>query len=222
MSFPLFVRELASAGILSGQQFHASGRARQGPTIPGATILKVVRERLTFSNVVAVIALFVALGGTAVAALDRNSVGSLQLKKNAVTNSKIRNGAVTGPKVKESTLGKVPRASVADTAEPLAYARVAFNGAVDPRYAKNILGSQVTHPSPGLYCFDLPYQPKTGQVTAEADAEPDDIASIEIAGANGSATVSDCAPNNEVEVFTFDTETSSGLQDGEFYIELNG
>ena len=185
-------------------------------------MLKAVRERLTFSNVLAIIALFIALGGSAVAALDRNSVGTRQLKKNAVATSKIRNGAVTGPKVKESTLGKVPRASLADTAAPFAYARVSFNGAVDPTYAKNIAQSQVTHPSPGLYCFDLPYRPKTGQVTAEADAEPDDIASIEIAGANGSSTVSDCPPHNEVEVFTFDTETSSGLQDAEFYIELDG
>ena len=176
---------------------------------------------MTFSNVVAVAALFIALGGTAVAALDANSVGPRQLKKNAVLTAKIRDGAVTGPKVKLSTLGKVPRAAIADTAAPFAYARVAFNGAIDPRFAKKIAGSQVTHPSPGLYCFDLPFLVKSGQVTAEADAEPDDIASLEIAGANGSPTVSDCPPNNEVEVFTFDTETSSGLQDGEFYIELN-
>jgi hypothetical protein len=185
-------------------------------------MLKAVRDKMTFSNVVAVIALFVALGGTAAAALDANSVGPRQLKKNAVITAKIRNGAVTGPKIKLSTLGKVPRAAVADTAEPLAYARVGFDGSVDLRYAKGIVQSQITHPSPALYCFDLPYRPKTGQVTVESDAEPDDIASIEIAGANGQATVSDCPPNNEVEVFTFDTETSSGLQDAEFYIELNG
>jgi hypothetical protein len=72
---------------------------------------------------VALLALFVALGGTSMAAtqLAKNSVGTKQLKKNAVTNPKIKNGAVTGAKiannsvtgadVRESSLGTVPNAS---------------------------------------------------------------------------------------------------------------
>ena len=76
---------------------------------------------------VGVLALFIALSGTAYAAtLPRNSVGPAQLKKNAVTSAKINKNAVTGPKVKadsltgldirESTLGKVPSAATADRA----------------------------------------------------------------------------------------------------------
>lgn len=43
-------------------------------------------------NVVAYLALFVALGGTATAAtLARNSVGNAQLKSNAVTSAKVKN-----------------------------------------------------------------------------------------------------------------------------------
>ena len=51
--------------------------------------------------VIAVIALFVALGGTTYAAtsLPKNSVGSKQLKKNAVTSKKIKNGSVTSGKI---------------------------------------------------------------------------------------------------------------------------
>ena len=47
--------------------------------------------RLTFANVISVLALFVALGGVSYAAvtLPAHSVGTLQLKKNAVTLSKI-------------------------------------------------------------------------------------------------------------------------------------
>jgi hypothetical protein len=60
---------------------------------------------------VAVVALFVALGGTGYAALrlSKNSVGSKQLKKNAVTTSKIKNGAVTAGKIKNGavTAGKI-------------------------------------------------------------------------------------------------------------------
>jgi hypothetical protein len=49
-------------------------------------------KQLSFSNVVAGAALFVALGGTAVAAvtLERDSVGAPQIKKDAVRSSEIR------------------------------------------------------------------------------------------------------------------------------------
>ena len=46
-----------------------------------------VRKKLTYSNVIACLALFVALGGVAVAAgLPKNSVGAKQLKNGAVTD----------------------------------------------------------------------------------------------------------------------------------------
>jgi len=54
-------------------------------------------------NAIAMIALFIALGGTASAAtLAVNSVGTKQLKKNAVTTVKIKNKAVTTPKIKDA------------------------------------------------------------------------------------------------------------------------
>lgn len=55
-------------------------------------LLARVRTRLTYANVIATLALFVALGGTsyAVVKLPRNSVGATQLRKNAVTSAKVR------------------------------------------------------------------------------------------------------------------------------------
>jgi len=55
---------------------------------------------------VALLALFVALGGTGYAALKlpKNSVGSKQLAKGAVKNSDLAANAVTGPKVKRGSL----------------------------------------------------------------------------------------------------------------------
>ena len=91
-------------------------------------MLQSLRRRLTFANVISVIALFAALGGGAYAAvaLPKNSVGSKQLKKNAVTSAKIGKNAVTGAKVKDgsltgadinlATLPKVGSASNADNA----------------------------------------------------------------------------------------------------------
>jgi hypothetical protein len=56
---------------------------------------------------VALVALFVALGGTSIAAVTSvplRSVGPAQLKNNAVTNPKIAGNAVTSNKVKNGTL----------------------------------------------------------------------------------------------------------------------
>jgi hypothetical protein len=67
---------------------------------------KRVGERLTFANVIACIALFVALGGASYAAIQvpKNSVGTKQLKRNAVTASKIRRNAVTSTKIKRGAI----------------------------------------------------------------------------------------------------------------------
>jgi hypothetical protein len=56
--------------------------------------------KLNYSNVIATLALFVALGGVAVAAgLPKNSVGPKQLKRGAVTTAKLRKAAVTSGKL---------------------------------------------------------------------------------------------------------------------------
>lgn len=53
----------------------------------------------TPATVIACLALFVALGGSAYA-VTANSVGSKQLKRNAVTAPKIKKNAVTAPKIR--------------------------------------------------------------------------------------------------------------------------
>ncbi|HEX8754453.1 MAG TPA: hypothetical protein VF731_13655 [Solirubrobacterales bacterium] len=59
-----------------------------------------LRPKLNYSNVIATLALFIALGGVAVAAgLPKNSVGTRQLKRGAVTAAKIRKQAVTSGKI---------------------------------------------------------------------------------------------------------------------------
>lgn len=75
-------------------------------------MLESVRSRLSYANVTATLALFVALGGVSYAAvtLPRNSVGNAQLKRNAVTGAKVRSGAI-GP----SDLTKSVRAQLAKT-----------------------------------------------------------------------------------------------------------
>jgi len=76
--------------------------------------------------IVALIALFAALTGSAYAALGKNTVGSKQLKQKAVTTGKIANNAITGVKVANGSLtgedinlaalGTVPNATSASSA----------------------------------------------------------------------------------------------------------
>lgn len=91
-----------------------------------------IASRLTYANVVATAALFIALGGGAYAAfkVPKNSVGTKQLKNGAVTNKKLRNGAVTGGKVKAGSLtGKQINAATLGTVPNAANAASASNAA---------------------------------------------------------------------------------------------
>jgi hypothetical protein len=74
-----------------------------------------LRPKLTYSNAIATIALFVALGGVAVAAgLPKNSVGPKQLKRGAVKARSLGRGAVTSPKLapKSVIVGKLGPSAV--------------------------------------------------------------------------------------------------------------
>jgi hypothetical protein len=65
-----------------------------------------IRSRLTYSNTIATLALFVALGGAAVAAgLPRNSVGANQLKRRAVTAAKLAPKSVIAGKLGPNSVG---------------------------------------------------------------------------------------------------------------------
>jgi hypothetical protein len=63
-------------------------------------MIAAVRSKVTYSNVIATMALFIALGGVAVAAgIPRHSVGPQQLKRGAVTTAALRKQAVTSGKL---------------------------------------------------------------------------------------------------------------------------
>ena len=123
-----------------------------------------MRPKLTYANVVATLALFIAMGGASAFAatqLAKNSVGAKQLKKNsvitakikneAITAAKVKNGTLTGTQINSSTLGSVPAATNATNAanasqlggqSPSSYARtelepVHYVGALvgDPAFA---------------------------------------------------------------------------------------
>jgi hypothetical protein len=60
-----------------------------------------ILEKLTFANVMSMTAVFIALGGSAVAAtLAKNSVGARQIKTNAVGASEVKRNAVGTSEIK--------------------------------------------------------------------------------------------------------------------------
>ena len=69
-------------------------------------MLRRLRQRLTFANLMSSAAVFIALGGTSYAlTLPRNSVGAQQIRRGAVRASEIRSGAVRSSDVKDRSLG---------------------------------------------------------------------------------------------------------------------
>jgi hypothetical protein len=70
-----------------------------------------MRRRLTYSNVMATIAVFIALGGSSYAV---TRISGSQLKNNSVPGKKLKRNTIGGAKIKESRLGRVPRARLAD------------------------------------------------------------------------------------------------------------
>jgi hypothetical protein len=93
--------------------------------------VKHLSKHLSFANVIACIALFVALSGAAYAAttlgkksvktqnLANGSVTTLKLRGGSVTNLKLRNGAVTGAKIANATIGSSQLANGAVRSEQL-------------------------------------------------------------------------------------------------------
>src|SRR5438270_7306696 len=87
-----------------------------------------LRGRITSAHVIALIALFVALGGGAyaVTTAPNNSVNSASVKDESLLGKDIKNGSLTGldvkdnsltgADIKELTLGQVPKAAQAGTA----------------------------------------------------------------------------------------------------------
>ena len=65
-----------------------------------------VRGMLSYANVMATAAVFIALGGSSYAAVKvaRNSVGSAQIRAKAVGSSELRGNAVTSSRIRDRTI----------------------------------------------------------------------------------------------------------------------
>jgi hypothetical protein len=71
-------------------------------------MLTRIGSRLTYANVVATLALFVALGGSAMAAHEL--IDGKDIEKGSEPGNRLKPKTVTGKQVKTATLGRVPNA----------------------------------------------------------------------------------------------------------------
>jgi len=83
--------------------------------------MEKLRPKLTYANVIATLALFLALGGGAAYAatnLGKNSVGTKQLKKNAVIGAKVKDGSLSVGDFKAGQLPAGERGPQGPAGEP--------------------------------------------------------------------------------------------------------
>lgn len=135
--------------------------------------VKQIRQRLTYANVVSSLALFLVLSGGAAYAAKK--IGSHELRGGAVTTAKIKRNAITRSKIKAAAIstakvapdavtnGKLADGSVsleklapgfiAPAAEKLSNVANISAGGVVLAGSSGISQANVTHPSPGFYCF---------------------------------------------------------------------
>ncbi len=133
-------------------------------------------KRPSPSLVISILALFIALGGSAYATgkigtqnIKNNAITSAKIKKNAVTGAKIKNGAVTGAKINAATLGTVPNATHAQSADTAGSATTATNATNFSRYftsglKKASVGENVTLLTVGPFTF-------TGKCSEEGETQ---------------------------------------------------
>jgi hypothetical protein len=79
-------------------------------------MLDKLRHRLTYANVMSTLAVFIALGGSSYAVV---TISGANIKNRSITANKLKKNTLTGLQVRESTLGRVTRARVADNAARL-------------------------------------------------------------------------------------------------------
>lgn len=161
-----------------------------------------LRSRLTYSNVVATLALVLALGGGTVYAaskIGKDTVTSKSIKKGAVKSSDLAKNAVSGKKVKDGSL------EAGDLA-----------AGVIPQLKANVIGSSSAGPVTGLTTATFVPLPLSG--TTSFTPEQGDVTAIAAQARFSIATTNaanECSPAVRLLVDGKPSSVFVGPEDGE-------
>lgn len=100
---------------------------------------KPIRGRVTSAHAIALLALFVALGGSALA-VSKASVGTKDIKANAVTTKKIKDAAVKTEKIRDAAVTTSKLADAAVTESKIADAAVTTEKLADNAVTSGKIG----------------------------------------------------------------------------------
>jgi len=191
--------------------------------------------RFVRGNVIAMLALFIALTGTTYAAstalIGKNTVaspqvvnGSLQTKdlsaraRAALKGNRGLRGAqgAQGPKGATGAQGVQGVAGAAGSA--VAYARILSNGTVDATLSKGIVTANVSHPGTGFFCISgLAFTPHN------AVASPQFVNRTASTFVNNGSGYGSCPGTSQVSVALYADGGASAdaAEDGPFMIAIN-
>jgi hypothetical protein len=145
---------------------------------PGAVTADKIRKNAVTAPKIE--ALAVKKGKIASGAVTEEKIASAavttdKIASDSITSDKIPNDSLTGVKINESSLTQVPSANtanfatVAETSNPEAFAKVDAEGTVFPANSKGIGTANVKQGlEPGIYCVTVPgFTPRGAQATPE-------------------------------------------------------
>jgi hypothetical protein len=177
-------------------------------------VLRSLRARATYANLVSTICLFVLLGGGAYAAsqLAKNSVGARQIKTNGVRTAEVKDGSLLAADFKLGQLPEGPRGPSGADGTARAFGVISDTGVVDSARSKGITVTKITGQA-GAYCV----RPDASTGIDPSKVRP--IATADLATGAGSTHLAQistsnyypaqCPPADGWEVYT-QTQTGGG------------
>jgi hypothetical protein len=189
-------------------------------------------KRPSPATVLSAAALFVALGGTSIAAvtaLPRNSVGTAQLKRNAVTSAKVKNGSLLRVDFAKDQIPAGPAGPTGPAGPPgpagpgAKWALVSANGSIVVQSGGITAAAK---PGPGQYILDFgtTVAGKLIIVSSGRAGDPDFRGTTSAGPCGGTAEGNVCPVGNDtnhVQVIT-NNPGETTREDHSFYIAVVG